>query len=188
MAKEKNVTVDVMEAIQQEPDVDERINRFIADQGAEFPDASTISVEFKYQNPFEIPGFLDQQNYAFAWLDPNDDIQMYNAMEHGHFKIVTRSASCILDARKADAFFRSHGAIELQRMILAFRPMDLERLLRQAPVKHHEAMVESVSADKEKEGYSTSFGKFRGDADKDAGKMSKVEAFEEAGEEGIQFT
>lgn len=187
MAKEKSV-VDVMEAIQQEPDTDERIGRFIADQGAEFPDASTISVEFKYQNPFEVPRFLDQENYAYAWLDPNDDIQMYNAQEHGHFKIVTRSASCILDTRKADPFFRSHGAIELQRMILAFRPIDLERLLRQAPVKYHEAMVSSVSEGKEKEGYETSFGKFRGDHNKDDGKMSSVFAYEEAGEEGLKYT
>jgi hypothetical protein len=186
MAKKDNATAqDVMEAIGQVPDVDERIGRFLAEQGAEFPDASTIEVDFRYQNPFEVPGFLDKENYSYAWLDPQDDIQMYNALEKGFFKIVTRSSSCIIDARKADPYFRSHGAIELQRMILGFRPTDLENRMRQAPIVQHKAMVESLTEPKEKDGYSTSFDKYRGDHNSKGGEMSAVVAYEEAGEEGI---
>lgn|SRR5574343_19313 len=185
MAKDKTV-VNVMESLQQEPDTDERIGRFLSEQSAEFPDASTISVDFKYQNPFEVPNFLDQANYAYAWLDPNDDIQMYNALEQGYYKIVTRSSSCILNSRRADAFFRSHGAIELQRMILGFRPIEIENRIRQMPVIQHKAIVESLSEGSEKEGYSTTAAKYRGDHNEGAGAITQIVAHEEAGEEGIK--
>ncbi len=173
--REDSLIQDVMAAIQQEPDTDERIGRFLREYDGEFPDAASIEVDSGYRNPFEIPAFLDRENYKYAWLDPEDDIQMYNALENGFFKIVTRSSSCIKDPRKADPYFRSHGAIELQRMILAFRPTDLDNRIRQIPVIQHKAMTEAVVAGKEAEGYETSFDKYRGDFDKkDAGKISHI--------------
>lgn len=183
MVKDKEVVQDVMEAVAQVPDTDERIGRFIADQGAEFPDAATIDIDFRYQNPFEIPAFLNQKDYKYAWLDPQDDIQMFNSMEKGLFKIVTRSSSCILNAKKADPYFRSHGAIELQRMILGFRPTDIDNRLRQAPVVQHKQMVEAMSEGKEADGYDLSVAKFKGDFDKkgDIGKITDIVYEEPAG-------
>jgi len=181
--KKESLVQDVMQAVQQEPSTDERIGRFLKEYDGEFPDASTIEADFRYQNPFEIPEFLNQKDYKYAWLDPQDDIQMYNALEKGFFKIVTRSSSCVKNARKADPYFRSHGAIELQRMILGFRPTDLENRLRQMPVIQHKAMTEALVAGKETENYETSFDKYRGDFDKkDTGKISQVFYEEPAGE------
>jgi hypothetical protein len=181
--KKDDVIQDVMEAVQQSPDTDERISRFIADQGAEFPDAASIDIDFKYQNPFEIPAFLNQKDYKYAWLDPQDDIQMFNSLERNYFKIVTRSSSCILDAKKAEPYFRFHGAIELQRMILGFRPTEIDNRMRQAPAVQHKQMVEAMEGVKETEAYNVSFDKFRGDFDKkgDIGKMTEVVYEEPAG-------
>jgi hypothetical protein len=180
-----NVEKSVLDTVKKRTTVDDTINRFLTEQEEQFPKAADIEVEFKYSDPFEVPQWVDQQNYAFAWLDPTDDIQMHRALDNEFFKLVTRSSSCIKSGAKGyDKDFRAHGAVERQRMVLAFRPKDLDSKLRTHSVVQHAAMIESVSTGKETEGYTTSFDKFRGDVDK--GGSIDVVAYEEAGTEGIK--
>jgi hypothetical protein len=165
------VEKEVLDTVKKRKTADDTINRFVMEQEEEqFPKASDIEVEFKYSDPFAFPKWLDFENYSYAWLDPTDDIQMHRALETDYFRLVTRMSSCI-KGKSYDRDFRSHGAVERQRMVLAFRPRDLDAKLRTMPVIQHKAMVEAMASGKEEEGYSTSFQKYIGDADK-GGKMT----------------
>ena len=176
-----NVEKDVLDSVKKKTTTDDTINRFLAENDESFPKASDIQVEFKYSDPFEVPDYCNQKDFAFAWLDPTDDIAMHRALEKEYFRIVTRSSSCF-KGKSLDRDFRTHGAIERQRMILGFRPKDLDSKLRTRSVVQHAAITESLSEGKQEEHYSTTFTK--GEEDKDS-KMDVV-AFEEAGEVGIK--
>ena len=171
------VEKEVLDTVKKRKTADDLINRFVDEQEESFPKAADITVEFKYSDPFEFPKWLDFENYSYAWLDPSDDIQMHRALEIDYFRLVTRSSSCI-KGKSYDRDFRAHGAVERQRMILAFRPRDLDAKLRSMPLIQHKAMVEAIATGKEEEGYSTSFEKYKGDHDS-GGKLTVM------AEEGI---
>ena len=119
----------------------------VDDQDDSFPEASTIQVDHFYVDPFTIPKWCDQGNYAFAWVDIRDDIQRHNAMEVGFYKIVTRMSSCI-KGKPSDRDFRNHGAVERQAMILMYRPKDINERFLSRPVLAHKEMVETLESGK----------------------------------------
>lgn len=172
---------DIINEVLTEPSSDDTVRRMIDSQEESFPSASDIKMDFSYVDPFAIPKYCNQKDFAFAWIDLKDDIQRYRALEVGFFKIVNRMSSCFIgDPNGRD--FRNHGGIERQGMILVYRPKDLDDTMRTVSVMRHSEIVSSIQSGKDNpEGYSTSFEKGRGE-----GSKIEVVAYEQAGEEGIK--
>lgn len=180
----------ILDDVKKVPTIDDKISRAVDSLQDDFPQAATISVEYRYEDAFAIPKYLNQQDYAYAWLDPHDDIQWHGAIENRHFRVVNRQSSCFLDAKAAEFDFRPHGAIERQRMILAYRPTDIENRMRQLPILQHKEMVTSLRSEKDlgkvdltAEVYNDETKKYA----RDTKPISAVAAHEEAGEEGLIF-
>jgi hypothetical protein len=112
--------------------VDERVASLISEQ-KDFPDPASIEIHESFVDVFKPPKWCDTENYAYAWVDPNDDTQMDRAIRYDYWQIVTRSNHP--GANNSD--FRSHGAVEKRGLILVYRPMDLEKRLRYLGVKKH---------------------------------------------------
>jgi hypothetical protein len=186
MGKEK----DVLDSVLHKPTKSDMISQLIADQPEDFPSILDVSVDEPFLDPFAIPKWCNTRDYAFSWVDLNDDIQRHRALEVGHFRIVTRMSSCIL-GEPSQRDFRTHGAVERQGMILLFRPKDLDDKLRTHAVVSHVAQTEAVSAGKQTSGYELTHLKYReGDhrPEVSADRSAKVEvvAYEDAGEPGIK--
>jgi len=180
---------DIINKVLTKPSTSDAISRMIEDQTESFPSASDVTVSSTYIDPFEFPEWCNQEKFAFAWIDPKDDIQRHRAMDKGYFKIVTRTSSCIVGKYK-ERDFRDHGAVERQGMILVFRPKDLDERLRTGPVLAHADMVSTMEAGKQSEGYDLTQAKFkqgdRSQAERENKGSIDVVAYEEAGEEGIK--
>ncbi len=186
----KNMEKEILDKVLDKPKDSDLIARMVESQEESFPSVSDITLGEAYVDPFTVPKWCDQKKFAFAWIDPKDDIQRHRAMDVGHFRIVNRLSSCI-SGKVTERDFRDHGAIERQGVILVFRPKDLDEKLRTRPVFAHKEMVESLEAGKEGEGYELTHLRYKdGDrtpaakADRDA-KVTVV-AQEEAGELGIK--
>ena len=134
------------------------ISRMVESQEEAFPSASDITLDEPYVDPFAVPKWCNQVDYAYAWIDPKDDVQRHRALDVGYFKIVNRLSSCI-SGKVTERDFRDHGAVERQGMILVFRPKDLDDKLRTRAVFVHGEMVESLAAGKKEEGWDTTFSK-----------------------------
>ncbi len=186
----KSAEKEILDKVLAKPSESDLISRMVESQEESFPSASDITLEESYIDPFEPPKWCDRVKYAFAWIDPKDDIQRHRAMEVGHFRIVNRLSSCI-SGKVTERDFRDHGAVERQGMILVFRPKDLDDKLRTRPVFAHKEMVESVEAGKEGDGFEVTHLKYK-DGDRrpevKADQQAKVTvvAHEEAGELGIK--
>ena len=166
------------------------ISRMIGEQSEDFPSLSEITLEEPYVDPFAVPKWCDQEHFAFAWIDPKDDIQRHRAMDVGHFRIVTRMSSCI-NGKPNERDFRDHGAVERQGNILVFRPKDIDDRMRTRPVVLHEEMVESLQAGKVEDGYEVTHLKYgegdrRPEVSREKSARVEVVAYEEAGEAGIK--
>ena len=162
----------------------------IEEQSEDFPSLSDIEISEPYVDPFAIPKWCNQEKFGFAWIDVKDDIQRHRAMDIGHFRIVTRTSSCIKgDYNERD--FRDHGAVERQGMLLVFRPKDIDDRLRTYPIQAHKDMVATLEAGKQEDGFEVTYLKYR-DGDRNplaaADKAAKVDvvAYEPAGEIGIK--
>jgi hypothetical protein len=174
MSKEK----ETLDKVLTKPSDKDFINRMVMDQNEDdFPLASEVEVTAKYVDPFEPPNWLDKEYYAYSWVDLRDDIGRHRALDTGHFKIVTRTSSCI-KGKINDRDFRDHGAVERQGMILVFRPKDLDDKLRTYSVLKHGDMVASIAAGKQEEGFELTHSKSKEDR---GGSGIDVYAFEEAG-------
>ncbi len=179
----------VLDKVLTKTTTNDQISRMIDDQSESFPSPSEISVDEPWIDPFDIPKWCDVKKFAFAWIDPKDDIQRHRAMDIGYFRIVTRMSSCIA-GKPIERDFRDHGAVERQGMILVFRPKDLDDHLRTYPVKAHEEIVSTLTAGKQEDGFEVTHLKYKdGDHRPEvrADKSAKVEvvAYENAGEEGL---
>ncbi len=170
----------VLDDILSKPTDRDFISQIVESQEESFPDASEIEVTYKYQDPFEIPKWCDQENYAFAWGDLRDDITRHRILEVQHFKIVNRMSPCIIQKKILHRDFRDHGAVERQGVFLVYRPKDLDEKLRTYPVLRHAEMVGALRAGKSGDGYDIS-----GSKGEDSSKID-VFAAEPAGEEGIK--
>ena len=177
MAKDK----DILSKVLDKPSDEDFIGRMVSAQDEDFPSVSDITLDEPYVDPFAVPKWLNQILYAYAWIDPKDDIQRYRALDVGYYKIVNRSSSCIF-GKYSERDFRDHGAVERQGMILVYRPKDLDDKLRTRPVYLHGAMTDSLSAGKREEGWELTHSKSKTD---DGSKIDVV-AYEEAGEVGIK--
>lgn len=111
---------------------DERVAGLIQEQKG-FPDPASIELHEPFVDPFAPPKWCDKDQYAYAWVDPNDEIALNRAIEHDYWQIVTRSNHP--GANNSD--FRAHGAVERRGMILMYRPLELEKRLRFLSVKRH---------------------------------------------------
>lgn len=186
MSKEK----EVLDKVLTKPSQTDLIGRMIEQQSEDFPSLSDIEVSTPYVDPFEIPKWCNKDMFAFAWIDPKDDIQRHRAMDVGHFRIVTRSSSCI-SGKVNERDFRDHGAVERQGMLLVFRPKDIDDRLRTYPVQAHAEMVSTLASGKQEDGFEVTHLKYK-DGDRNpaaaADRAAKVDvvAFEPAGEVGIQ--
>jgi hypothetical protein len=166
------------------------IGRMIGEQSEDFPSLSEITLEEPYVDPFAVPKWCNQKDFAFAWIDPKDDIQRHRAMDVNYFRIVTRMSSCIT-GKPNERDFRDHGAVERQGNILVFRPKDIDDRMRSRSVLLHEEMVTSLEAGKEGDGYDITHLKYkdgdrRPEVSREKSARVEVVAYEEAGEEGIK--
>ena len=175
----KSTEKEILDKVLDKPKDSDLIARMVESQDESFPSTSEITLGESYVDPFSIPKWCNQKKFAYAWIDPKDDIQRYRALDVGHFRIVNRLSSCI-SGKITERDFRDHGAVERQGMILIFRPKDLDDMLRTRPVFAHKEMVESVEAGKEEKGYQLTYKKGEDDSKLD------VVAYEEAGEVGIK--
>lgn len=179
---------EILDKVLTKTSTNDQISRMVEDQQETFPSASEISVSAPYVDPFGVPKWCDIKRFAYAWIDPKDDIQRHRAMDVGFFKIVTRSSSCI-KGKYTERDFRDHGAVERQGMILVFRPKDLDEKLRTFPIVAHAEMTSTLKEGKKEDGFEITHSKFRGDFSEESGgnrgKMDVV-AYEEAGTEGIK--
>jgi len=112
--------------------VDERVAALVS-ESRDFPDPLDIEIHEPFKDVFEPPSWCDTANFAYAWVDVSDDIQLERAMNHDYWQIVTLSNHP--KARSSD--FRIHGAVERRGMVLVYRPIELERRLRYLGVKQH---------------------------------------------------
>jgi hypothetical protein len=184
MAKDK----EILNKVLKQPSASDEISRMVEDQTEIFPSVSDIQVSHKWVDPFEVPKWCNQKEYAFGWIDPKDDIQKHRAFDEQHFKIVTRVSSCI-KGKITERDFRDHGAVERQGMILVFRPIDLDAKMRTFPVSLHTGMVDALRAGKSERLYGITNQKFS-DSDQSSearaaasGSGIDVYAYEEAGEQ-----
>jgi hypothetical protein len=190
MAKDKEK--EVIDKILTTPSTNDFISRLVHDQSESFPSVSEISIDEPYVDPFEPPKWCDQKNFAFAWIDPKDDIQRHRTLDAGYFKIVTRMSSCIIHNKVVERDFRDHGAVERQGMILIYRPKDLDDRLRTYPVKAHADMLATLKAGKQETGFEVTHLKYKdGDHSADAAEDKRGGSFtpvvaEDAGEEGLK--
>lgn len=186
MSKDK----EILDKVLAKPSDSDLISRMVESQEESFPSVSDITLEEAYVDPFAIPKWCDQKKFAYAWIDPKDDIQRHRAMDVGYFRIVNRLSSCI-SGKVTERDFRDHGAVERQGMLLVFRPKDLDDRLRTRPVFAHKEMVESMEAGKEADGYEVTHLRYK-DGDRrpevkaDQSAKVTVIAQEEAGELGIK--
>src|SRR4030043_2402085 len=153
MAKPKE---DILSDILAKPSDKDFISRMVESQEDTFPKASDIEVTYQHQDPFEIPKWCDQKNYAFAWGDLRDDITRHRILEVQYFKIVNRMSPCILQGKLLQRAFRDHGAVERQGVFLVYRPKDLDEKLRTYPVLRHAEMVSALRDGKSGQGYELS--------------------------------
>ncbi len=186
----KDTEKEILDKVLAKPSDSDIIRRMVDSQEETFPSISEISLEEPYVDPFAIPKWCNQKDYAYAWIDPLDDIQRYRALDVGHFRIVNRMSCCISE-KYNERDFRHHGAVGRQGMILVFRPKDIDDKLRTRPVVAHKDMVASIEAGKEADGYEVTHLKYKeGDqrleVKVDRGAKVTVVAQEEAGEVGIK--
>ena len=185
-----NKEKEVLDKVLTKPSVSSQVSRMIEEQTEDFPSLSDIEVSSSYVDPFEVPKWCDSRLFAFAWIDPKDDIQRHRAMDVGHFRIVTRISSCIT-GRVTERDFRDHGAVERQGMLLVFRPKDIDERLRTYPIQAHREMVSTLEAGKQEDGFEVTHLKYK-DGDRNplaaADRAAKVDvvAYEPAGEVGIK--
>jgi hypothetical protein len=158
------------------------ISELVQSQEDLFPQASDIEVTYKYQDPFEIPKWCNQKDYAFAWADIRDDITRHRVFEVQYFKLVNRMSPCIIKEKMLHRDFRDHGAVERQGVFLIYRPIELDEKLRTYPVLRHAEMVSAIRDGKSGQGYEISQKK-----GEDTGSNIEVIAAEEAGTEGIKM-
>lgn len=175
MAKDEKETLD---KVLKKPNDQDFLASMVQHQTEDFPSVSDIEVSSAYQDPFEVPKWCNQKDYAFAWVDLRDDIDRHRALETNYFKIVNRMSPCI-SGIPTGRDFRDHGAVERQGVFLVYRPKDLDDKLRTHAVLRHAEMVESISAGKSELGYETTFSKSKEDK---GGSGIDVYAYEEAGE------
>lgn len=178
---------EILDKVLTKPSGAEQISRMIADQEESFPSASEVTLDEPFVDPFAVPKWCNQEEYAFAWIDLKDDIQRYRAMEVGYFRIVNRSSSCII-GKVTERDFRDHGAVERQGMVLVFRPKDLDDKLRTRAVSLHGDIVAGVSAGKQGDGFEVTHMKYNETHGRPPGDSAKLDvvAYEEAGEVGIK--
>jgi hypothetical protein len=113
--------------------VDEKISGVIQDQKDVFPSPLDVSIDEGFSDAFKPPGWCDVERFAYCWLDPNDEVGIDEAMEQKHWLIVTRSNH----PKGKNSDFRAHGAVERRGLILAYRPRDLDSVMRYLPTKKH---------------------------------------------------
>jgi len=181
MAKEK----ETLDAILTKPTDRDFINELVESQDDTFPAASDIEVTYKYQDPFEIPKWCNQKDFAFAWADIRDDITRHRVFEVQHFRLVRSLSPCIdrsVKDREIQRDFREHRAVERQGVFLIYRPKDLDEKLRTYPVLRHIEMSKALKEGKAGQGYEISQKK-----GEDSGSKIEVIAAEEAGTEGIKL-
>jgi hypothetical protein len=118
--------------------VDEKIASLVQEK-REFPDPSSIELSEPFVDVFKPPSWCDTQQNSYAWVDPNDEVQLDRALNYNYWVIVTRSNHP--RARTSD--FRTHGAVERRGMILVYRPQDLDLRLRYLSEKRHTDMMEA---------------------------------------------
>lgn len=118
--------------------LDEKVASLVQ-ESREFPDPLSIEVHEPFVDVFKPPDWCDENQNAYAWIDPNDDVQMERALRHDYWHIVTRSNHP--RARSSD--FRIHGAVERQGMLLVYRPKDLDLRLRWLSTKKHHDMAQA---------------------------------------------
>lgn len=169
------------EILKPKPSDADFISALVESQEDAFPKASDIEVSYKYIDPFEIPKWCNQDDYAYAWADIRDDITKHRVFEVQYFKLVTRMSPCIISEKLIQRDFRNHGAVERQGVFLVYRPKDLDEKLRTYPVLRHSEMVSSLREGKTGQGYELSQKK-----GEDSSNIHVVAA-EEAGSEGISI-
>ena len=172
----KRNSTEVLEDILDQPSGDDAIDRLVKDQVEDFPKASEIQADFRFVDPFTIPKWCDQKNYAFAWADLRDDLSRQRLLEEQHFRIVTR-VSCCIKGNYRERDFRNHGAVERRGLILVFRPKDIDDRLRNISVLTHMDMVSTLEAGKQGDKYDITYSKSRGEGD----SRMDVYAYEEPG-------
>lgn len=177
--RSESSTKDIVSEILRKPSInDDAFMATVVDsQNEDFPSVSEVSMSERYVDPFQVPKWCDEVNYAFAWANLRDDIERQRVLETSFFRIVNRSSSCIV-GKPFDRDFRDHGAVERQGMFLVFRPKDLDDKLRSRSISLHNDMVSSLSAGKEGSGYDITHTKSKEDK---GGSGLDVYAYEEAG-------
>lgn len=179
MAKTKEDTV-LDEILKPKPSDDDLVSQLVESQTGVFPKASDIEVSYEYRDPYEIPAWCNQDDWAFAWVDIKDDIARHRAFEIEYFQLVTRMSPCIIQKKINQRDFRDHGAVQRRMDFLVYRPRDLDEKLRTYPVLRHVEMANVLKDGKAGQGYELS-----GSKGSDDSKIHVV-AQEEAGSVGVE--
>ena len=168
---------EILDKVLTEPTQSELIGRMVEGQDETFPKPSDIVLEDAYVDSFSVPKWCNEKDYAFAWMNPRDDIERHRVLEVGYFKIVNRISPCIL-GKPNERDFRDHGAVERQGMILVYRPKDLDDKMRTKSVLAHRDMVSASQSPKSTDHYEITSSKGK---EAESSKID-VQVYEEAGE------